>query len=1152
MSSNQQTACRLLREYFFSRIDIVAARQSWVDRKSGELISRPRPVRGEDALDDLIAFHVIGPSGGKAPPLNYINRRTSGQVADGRGFDRLGSYAVSTDDTAAWLCMDFDGPSAGHSKGTTLANPRATMMVCYNRCRQLDIPVHIEKSGSGVGWHLWVFFEEPVPAVDARLLGHFIAPTDQPLVTGEIADVRLHRGIECFPKQNKVSDKKIGAGNLVWLPFWYGAKDGGNRFYVVDGNGHLVPYEPTEFERLPLADLAQVIDQVPDSLRNVVLKKKPKRSASKNKSSKKPIVSYSDHPPTEADLVVAALDSISPDCSYDEWLRIGMALHEWDPNAGYPIWDSWSTRSEKYVDGETEEKWAGFTSGGGVTLGTLFDMAKKAGWEPPRHNRQPLPTDEEIAEFMDIDPAELIEQVKSKKQKEILNCLLNASQPLTPKKIAAQIGKDHNSTKVLLYRMAKDGKVQRDDAGGYIFPTDVTQIAPDSVTLPVTSTPNVTADVTETASKGYISPSNVTAPVTSEHNVTANVTRPLAKNVTGDGPRLPTIIVKNRQLRHEIDEAWGAVHGSNYPPRLFQRTGGLVRLTDTDDAPVIMSVNETALLGHLTRIANWVKQGNDADVSVYPPKNVVAVMTELPDKSLPHLESIVATPVFSDDGSLIAAPGYHRDARLWMHRAFGFDMDGIPEKPSSKEIENALNLLFNDLFVDFPFTSESDRCHALAALLLPFVRRMVQGPTPIHLIEAPTPGTGKSLLAEIIALLCTGRTADVTTFDKQESETRKKITAILSTAPHIVLIDNLRKGLLSSQIAAAITAEIWSDRILQVSKMIRLPNRAMWIATANNPALSLENARRSIRIRVDAKVDRPGRRSGFKHDPLRLWVLDNRQELVRAVLTIVRGWVAADMPGTDQVLGSFESWSQVVGGILQWAEVPGFLANAEELMEVADAEGAEWREFVAAWWEKYADRWVIATELFELALNDDYLPNTLGDKSPRSQKTRLGLALRTMRDRQFGQWRIIVRRATRGRRSEYRLAQIDNSESGGNSGQEVLALFGRRSATSTERLPQRLPENSQQNHEDTDLVDVGRPLGGYNAYARENNTHAYRGPQENVYQRLNVYQSHENKEENHGRPLVDVESRSTGTVPNPTTAPIADLAHFDPEEEEQE
>jgi len=234
------TACRLIREYFLSRTDIVAVRQTWRDRKSGEIVSQPRPVIGDQHLDALVAYHVAGPDSGKAPPLYYFNRRTGGQVADGRGFDRVGTYAVAPDDSCVWLCLDFDGPS----HPLPLADPQATMLVCLEACSTRGIPAHIEKSGSGHGWHLWVFFEAPVPAIDARLLGYSIAPTGHVLVTGEPADVRIGRGIECFPKQNTVSDKPFRSGNMMWLPHWFGAKNGGNQFYQVAENGSLTPYAP--------------------------------------------------------------------------------------------------------------------------------------------------------------------------------------------------------------------------------------------------------------------------------------------------------------------------------------------------------------------------------------------------------------------------------------------------------------------------------------------------------------------------------------------------------------------------------------------------------------------------------------------------------------------------------------------------------------------------------------------------------------------------------------------------------------------------------------------------------------------------------------------------------------------------------------------
>jgi len=55
-----------------------------------------------------------------------------------------------------------------------------------------------------------------------------------------------------------------------------------------------------------------------------------------------------------------------------------------------------------------------------------------------------------------------------------------------------------------------------------------------------------------------------------------------------------------------------------------------------------------------------------------------------------------------------------------------------------EQVARARALLVDELLVDFPFVKESDRAHAVAAILLPFLRRMIGGLAPIHLIEAPT------------------------------------------------------------------------------------------------------------------------------------------------------------------------------------------------------------------------------------------------------------------------------------------------------------------------------------------------------------------------------------------------------------------------------
>jgi hypothetical protein len=115
---------------------------------------------------------------------------------------------------------------------------------------------------------------------------------------------------------------------------------------------------------------------------------------------------------------------------------------------------------------------------------------------------------------------------------------------------------------------------------------------------------------------------------------------------------------------------------------------------------------------------------------------------------------------------------------------------------------------------EFPFTGEAERAHALALLLLPFVRPMIAGPTPLHLIEKPAPGTGATLMVDAMSLVTTGVGASVMVEGRDENEWRKRLTAKLRTIPTMLLIDNLCRRLDSSSVAAALTAPYWEDRIL--------------------------------------------------------------------------------------------------------------------------------------------------------------------------------------------------------------------------------------------------------------------------------------------------------------------------------------------------
>jgi hypothetical protein len=464
-----------------------------------------------------------------------------------------------------------------------------------------------------------------------------------------------------------------------------------------------------------------------------------------------------------------------------------------------------------------------------------------------------------------------------------------------------------------------------------------------------------------------------------------------------------TIDVENKNLAEVTSQAWAAVENANQPPSFF-RFGGLpVRIElDDHDEPLVRELDVDRMRHHLARVVRWVKTVGGGDrvrqFAASPPLDVVKDVLAMPDMPLPVLTRIVEAPVFASDGTLQTDPGYHAASRTLYVPRSGFQVPTVSEQPLAEEVSQARSLFCDDLLVDFPFVDKAERAHALALLLLPFARDLIAGATPLHLFEKPSPGTGATLLVEMLSYPATGLPIPTMAEARDEEEWRKRLTAKLRNSPQFLLIDNVRHKLDSGALAAAITSPKWEDRLLGQSVTLRMHVRCAWLATGNNPVVSSEMARRIIRIRLDAKMDRPWLREEFKHD-LPDWSRRNRDRLVWAALTLIRAWIAAGRPLGSVKLGMFENWSQVMGGILQVAGIPGFLSNLDDFYDESDAEGSQWRVFATAWWSLYQNRPAKAADLFRLLGDDISLP--LGEGTDHSRKVRLGQLLSQARHRIF-------------------------------------------------------------------------------------------------------------------------------------------------------
>jgi hypothetical protein len=500
---------------------------------------------------------------------------------------------------------------------------------------------------------------------------------------------------------------------------------------------------------------------------------------------------------------------------------------------------------------------------------------------------------------------------------------------------------------------------------------------------------------------------------------------------------LPAIVVNGGQPREITEQALAAIRQANEPPKLFRRGLEAAQIVCGESGVSLKDLKAEDVLSLLSEVADWKRERKTKEgVSLedaHPPENAVKTVRSRLAAGLPELRAVVEAPVFTATGRLLVHPGYDAESGLYFSPGKGLELPPNPEVPSSEDIEHAKRLLLVELMGDFPFADEASRSHALAALLLPFVRPLIDGPTPLHFIDAPAEGTGKGKLADAICVPSTGRDAPKMAEVQGEAEWVKTLLAALRSAPAFFHLDDVRHPLDSAALASVLTAyPDWQARLLGTSLVQNVPVLTAWLATGNNVHASKEVTRRIVRVRLDAKMEHPNTRTGFRHPHLIPWAKKHRAELLWAALTLCRAWLAAGRPLGGHTLGSYECWAGVMGGILDVAGVPGFLANMASLYEEVNTGEGKWREFVLAWASKLGTQEVGVADLYNLAVNhqlalfDDLVERSKG-KGEQSQRVHLGFLLTNRLHQCYGGFRI--ERGGDGRNGRlYKLAALEAAD----------------------------------------------------------------------------------------------------------------------------
>jgi len=469
------------------------------------------------------------------------------------------------------------------------------------------------------------------------------------------------------------------------------------------------------------------------------------------------------------------------------------------------------------------------------------------------------------------------------------------------------------------------------------------------------------------------------------------------KSLRADG--VPLIETNDRQSDDELRDLSDAIAKYNSPtPTVFYGVGGLVTIEHDKDGQLFLSrVSLEKMQVIAGKAARWISTSEREGIrNISPPRDLCAKFLEARSdwRNIPAIDGIKTAPFVDADGVICSEAGYYEKTRVYLNLPAGFMLPDIT--PTPENVAAAKELIFDKLMIEIAFADAASRAHAFSLMCLPFVRDLIHGQTPRHLIDAPVQSSGKTYAG----LVCTRPFCEVipTADKKNEEESGKQVFALLLEGLPINFVDNVKSGLSDAETSTAITTGKMKGRILGHSKNETVSSRVVWVATSNNAQLDRDAVSRCVMIRLDTNEENPEGRQ-FKNDPLQ-YIEQNLSQVIGAILTLVRNWQEQGSPKKNGATQSrFKDWEYIMGGILEANDIKGFLGNLDQARENLDPEADAWREFVGAWHDAHGNAYVIVRELLPIALKCDELAALIGEKE--GQATRFGKMLLSKRDKVF-------------------------------------------------------------------------------------------------------------------------------------------------------